>query len=93
MARHQKPDPWQQVYERQKAAGFPQPVPATPPQVPATSPQAAARPVASVSPRKLIVGGLARRLTMASRPAAAMTVAGTRFRLAGRRKTSPVVVA
>jgi hypothetical protein len=58
MARHQKPDPWQQDYERQKAAGFPQPVPGTSPQVPSTSPQAAARPAVSASPRKLIVGGL-----------------------------------
>jgi hypothetical protein len=58
MARHQRPDPYQEDYERQKAAGFPQPAPATAWQTPATTPQAAASPVATVSPRKLIIGGL-----------------------------------
>ena|SRR5215467_6798953 len=58
MARHQRPDPYQEDYERQKAAGFPPPAPATAQQTPATSPQAAASPAATVSPRKLIIGGL-----------------------------------
>jgi hypothetical protein len=58
MARHQRPDPYQEDYERQKAAGFPQPAPATAWQTPATTPQATASPVASVPPLKLIIGGL-----------------------------------
>jgi hypothetical protein len=58
MAGQQEPDPWQQDYERQKAAGFPQPAPATAQQAPAISRQAAARAPAPVSPRKLIIGGL-----------------------------------
>lgn len=58
MARQQESDPWQQDYERQKAAGFPQSASAAGQPAPATPPQAAARPVVSVSPRKLIVGGL-----------------------------------
>lgn len=65
MTRHRKPDPYQEDYERQKAAGFPQPAPATPwqapaagQQAPATMPQTLARPAASVPPIKLIIGGL-----------------------------------
>lgn len=59
MTRQRVPDPWQEDYERQKAAGFPKPAPSIAQQAPATPPQAAARPAGdSVSPRKLIIGGL-----------------------------------
>jgi hypothetical protein len=58
MAPQQQPDPWQQDYERQRAAGFPQQAAATAQQAPARPPQAAASAAVSASPRKLIVGGL-----------------------------------
>jgi hypothetical protein len=58
MARQRQPDPWQEDYERQKAAGFPQPAPAMVQQVPVTSPQTAARPAVRYPPRKLFTGDL-----------------------------------
>lgn len=51
MASTHEPDPWQEDYERQRAAGFPQ-------QTPATPQSAAGRPAATIPPRKLIIGGL-----------------------------------
>jgi len=58
MAGQRRPDPWQQDYERQKATGFAQPASAVTHQAPTSLPQATARPVASVSPRKFIIGAL-----------------------------------
>jgi hypothetical protein len=58
MARQREPDPWQEDYERQKAAGFPQPAPATPQPTSAAPQPAADRPVVTIPPQKLIVGGL-----------------------------------
>lgn len=51
-------DSWQQDFQRQRAAGFPQQAATTAQQAPARPPQAAAPAVVSASPRKLIVGGL-----------------------------------
>lgn len=58
MARQQQPDPWQEDYERQKAAGFPQPAAATV-QTAATGQPTVTRPAAvTIPPRKLIIGGI-----------------------------------
>jgi hypothetical protein len=53
-----EPDPWQEDYERQKAAGFPRQAPATSQRAPATPQTGAARPATSIPQRKLIIGGL-----------------------------------
>src|SRR5689334_6294652 len=63
MARTQSPDPWQEDYERWKAAGFPKQQPRAPQAAPtataptSATPASADRPATTVQTRKLVIGG------------------------------------
>jgi hypothetical protein len=56
--RQYEPDPWQEDYERQKAAGFPKQVVRAPQPASVPTAQTIARPTVTVPPRKLIVAGV-----------------------------------
>lgn len=58
MSRHQGPDPWQEDYERQKAAGFPKQDGYVRQRTAGSAGQPAARPEVTIPLRKLIVGGV-----------------------------------
>lgn len=66
MARHTKPDPWQEEYERWKAAGFPEQQPRTP-QPAAASAQPSASSLAGPAGRPLAKQGTGSGFTVASR--------------------------
>lgn len=58
MSRHHGPDPWQEDYERHKAAGFPKQEGCARQRSAGLAGQTAARPAATIPPRKLIIGGV-----------------------------------